>query len=173
MFVSRSFRSSGIFLRSCAKNASSDASSVVTENLTELGVKVGAYAQVERVFSLQSVKDFALICGDNNPIHTDPEYASKSRFKHPIVHGILVSSQFSMLLGSIIHGGIYVSQTLTFKAPVLVGEPFIARVEILNTRSTRSGIFAIFSTKVLLSDGTLAVDGEGKLLIPHGTPGFA
>lgn len=36
---------------------------------------VGAWAEVDHVFSQEAVNSFAAICGDDNPLHTDPEWA--------------------------------------------------------------------------------------------------
>ena len=73
-------------------------------------------------FSQHEVTEFAKITGDNNPIHLDPEYAAKTAFKKPIVHGMLGASIFSKVFGTI-HPGpgtLYLNQTLDFKQPLLV-----------------------------------------------------
>ena len=133
-------------------------------------LKVGDYAEVTHAFKQESVETFASICGDNNPLHTDPVFASKTMFKGPIVHGILVSSLFSTLFGRAIHGSVYVSQTLNFKKPVHVGAEVVARMEILEMEVRKSGTMLKCSTTVRLGGGgensTLAVEGEAKVLLP-------
>jgi acyl dehydratase len=143
--------------------------SKVTENLTTAGPNVGSYAEVERIFSQSTVNQFAAISGDNNPIHINPEYALTTRFKGTIVHGILVSSLFSMLLGSLIRGCIYVSQSLSFKRPVHVGATVVARIEVINAEKTKTGTLITCSTKAFLplNENQIVIVGEAKALVPY------
>lgn len=36
----------------------------------------------------EDIQNFGKIVGDTNPVHVDPEYAAKTRFKSPIAHGM-------------------------------------------------------------------------------------
>jgi hypothetical protein len=45
---------------------------------------------VQYSFSLEDQIDFAKLSGDYNPIHVDPVKARRTRFGHPVVHGIHV-----------------------------------------------------------------------------------
>ena len=109
---------------------------------------------------------FSNISGDNNPIHVDPEFASKTIFKGTIVHGIFTSSLFSILFGRSVPGSIYVSQDLHFKRPVHVGVPVKARIEVLASESKRKGDLVTCSTLCTLEDGGIAISGEAKVLLP-------
>ena len=82
--------------------------------------KIGSTAEVIHKFSQEDVIGFANLCGDDNPIHTDPEFAKSTMFKETIVHGIFVSSLFSTIFGKSITGSIYVSQDIKFKVGVLI-----------------------------------------------------
>lgn len=93
----------------------------IIETLSSTNFEIGSFAELSHTFEQSDVETFANICGDNNPLHINEEFASKSRFGGTIVHGILLSSLFSTLLGRTIPGSIYVSQTLSFKRPVRVG----------------------------------------------------
>jgi len=44
------------------------------------------------------IEKFALIVGDKNPVHTDPVFASKTRFKTPIAHGMFVMLFMNQLM---------------------------------------------------------------------------
>jgi acyl dehydratase len=134
--------------------------------LTEKSLGVGQHAQVTHTFTQAHVNAFAGLCGDNNPLHSDPEFAKTTMFGGTIVHGIFVSSLFSTLFGRSIVGSIYVSQNLSFKRPVHVGVPVVARMEIVNIEKRRKGALMTCTTTVALQDGEMAVVGEAKVLVP-------
>lgn len=151
----------------CRRYLSDSSSFNVTGTLlTESPICVGLNAQVTHAFSQEHVNQFSGLCGDNNPLHCDPEFAKTTMFKGTIVHGIFVSSLFSTLFGRSITGSVYVSQNLSFKRPVHVGVPVTARMEIINIEDRRLGRLMTCSTTVTLPDGTLAVAGEAKVLLP-------
>lgn len=57
-------------------------------------INIGDEATLSKVFTNADVKHFANISLDNNPVHLDYEYASKTMFKARIVQGILVKGLF-------------------------------------------------------------------------------
>lgn len=128
--------------------------------------KIGSYGEVVHCFSQEEVNLFATMCGDNNPLHNNPEFAKTTMFGGTIVHGIFVSSLFSTLFGRSIAGAVYMSQNLIFKKPVHVGKDVIARIEVLNVEPRKRNIVLTCSTTCRLTDGTLVVDGEAKVMIP-------
>ncbi len=140
---------------------------VVTGNFVNDGTHpIGSYSEVVHNFSQDEVNLFAKMCGDNNPLHNDPEFAKTTMFKGTIVHGIFVSSLFSTLFGRSIPGAIYVSQNLNFKKPVHVGKDVIARMEIVNAEPRKRNILLTCSTTCRLADGTVVIEGEAKVLVP-------
>jgi hypothetical protein len=50
-------------------------------------ISVGDQHEKKYCFNAQEISDFAKQVGDFNPIHHDVEFASKSRFKKPIICG--------------------------------------------------------------------------------------
>ena len=50
-------------------------------------------------FSIENMKSFAYLSGDYNPIHADVAFAKSKGFEFPLVHGLLLSSQISRLIG--------------------------------------------------------------------------
>ena len=88
----------------------------------------------EMTFSIsqEQVEAFARITGDNNPIHLDKEYAANTIFKKRIIHGFLAGSIFSRVFGTIFpgEGTIYLKQSLNFKAPMYVDQPYRAYFEV-------------------------------------------
>ena len=43
-------------------------------------LRVGDSAEMRKRFSMEEVKTFAALSGDDNPLHTDQEYASTTMF---------------------------------------------------------------------------------------------
>ena len=52
-------------------------------------IKTGDKYRHEVTYTQEGVIAFAEITGDKNPIHLDPEFAAKTPFGRPIVHGFL------------------------------------------------------------------------------------
>ena len=129
---------------------------------------IGAYAEIQHIFDQDDVCSFGGLCGDNNPIHIDPNFAANTIFEGTIVHGIFVSSLFSTLFGRTIAGSIYVSQDLNFRRPVHVGKSVTARVEIVEVQKRPKGLLITCSTECKLDEqeGKVAIDGTARVLVP-------
>lgn len=79
-------------------------------------------------FSQDEVTRFAEVTGDKNPVHTDADYAAKTMFKKPIMHGMLSASLFSKVFGTLFpgEGTIYLKQSLNFLKPMYVETDYVA-----------------------------------------------
>ncbi len=102
------------------------------------GIQTGQFTELRRKFSQEDINTFGSLIGDFNPVHFPSTHQSKNdesdRQQHdsveviqqqhdtrtPILHGILLSSLFSTIFGTLIPGCIYRSQTLKFHQPVYV-----------------------------------------------------
>ena len=129
-------------------------------------LKVGDSASITRSFLEQDVIDFALLTGDNNPVHLDEAYAAQTQFKHQIVHGMLVGSLFSTLLGAHLpgEGAIYMGQDLKFKVPVYLGMDVIATAEIIKIHESKP--IVTLKTTCVDKDGNMLVIGEAVAFVP-------
>ncbi|EFA84596.1 hypothetical protein PPL_01586 [Heterostelium album PN500] len=97
-----------------------------------LNINVGDVAQLTKRFGENEVRTFAELSGDFNPIHLNKEYAATTRFKKPIIHGILVSSMLSSAVATQLPGpgSIYIKQELNFLKPAYVGNEIRAEVKV-------------------------------------------
>jgi len=115
-------------------------------------------------FNQNNVNTFAEITGDNNPIHLDAEFASKTPFGKPIVHGFYSASVFSMVFGTKFpgEGTIYLYQDMKFLAPVFVDEPYTASFEVteVNTEKHRGTIKCLLINK----EQKVVIEGVAKLM---------
>ncbi|AZQ62340.1 MaoC family dehydratase [Flammeovirga pectinis] len=116
-------------------------------------------------FTQEQVNAFAELTGDTNPIHIDEEFASKTPFKKPIMHGFLSASIFSRVLGTEFpgNGSVYLSQTMNFLRPMFVDEEYQATFTVTDIDSKRKT--AIIKTEIIaLSNKKITVKGEAKLM---------
>jgi acyl dehydratase len=100
---------------------------------------VGQSAATTRSFHKEDVVLFARLSGDRNPLHLDPEAWVGTPFSGNLVHGALTASLFSQLMGMELPGpgAVYLNQTLTFQAPVYIGETVTARVTVTHVRTDK------------------------------------
>ena len=73
-------------------------------HLTFDEIRSGMVFKTSHTFSADDVLAFARLSGDFSPLHVDPEYASGSEFGAQVVHGMLLASLFSRLVGMKIPG---------------------------------------------------------------------
>ena len=120
-------------------------------------MKIGDKASLSKVFTEEMVVQYSKISMDTNPIHLDESYASSTIFGNRIVHGMLVASMFSALIGVELpgKGSIYLGQSLSFKAPVSIGDQVTASVEIVGIRDD----------KPIITLRTICINNEGQMLI--------
>lgn len=118
---------------------------------------IGQEAEASKCFTMEDVRQFAGLSGDNNPLHVDEKYAANGRFGRCVVHGILVSGLISGVLGTQLpgEGSIYLEQNLSFRRPVYVGDTVTARVRITE----------ILPEKKIITLETNVYDQEDKCVI--------
>jgi acyl dehydratase len=129
-------------------------------------IEVGQTATLKRVLTQEDVQTFADLSGDHNPIHLDPEFAANTMFKKPIVHGMLSASLISTALAMKLpgEGSIYMSQNLTFKLPVYVGEEVTVVLTITSVRTDKPIVNV--QTQVLNSRQKTVIEGEAVMYCP-------
>ena len=127
-------------------------------------LNIGEKASLTKQITESDVLRFAEVTGDRNPIHLDPEYASKTRFKERIAHGMLTASLISAVISTRLlgPGNIYVSQSLEFKAPVKLGDVIRAEVELIEKIPEKNRVR--LKTTCRNQDGTVVIDGEAIVL---------
>ncbi len=102
------------------------------ENRTFDELKIGDSASLSRTLTPEDIALFALVSGDINPAHRDPDYAREDMFHHIIVHGMWTGGLISAVLGTKLPGpgAIYLDQSLSFRAPVTPGDTITASVTV-------------------------------------------
>ncbi|KAF6198066.1 hypothetical protein GE061_007812 [Apolygus lucorum] len=122
--------------------------SLSTESQTEQSVVI------ERLVTREDVESFARLSGDTNPIHLTGK---------AIVHGALLNSFLSGVIGTKLPGPgtILVSQTFKFPHPCHIGDTIIIQVSITDVRKISVCQYHI-SRK---SDNQCLMEGEAKVIV--------
>lgn len=124
---------------------------------------VGQSASLSKSFSDTDINTFAGLSLDCNPIHLNEEYASKSLFKHRIVHGFLTGSLISAVIGAKMPGpgSIYLHQEMNFRKPAYLNEVITAVVTITDVNYEKSVIH--LDTKCLNYKNDIIIDGNAVI----------
>ena len=90
---------------------------------------------------------FAGISGDMNPLHTNAEYAARTRFGQRIAHGAILQAYISNVIGNQLpgDGAIYLSSSVRFQKPSLIGDTVRTTCTIKHIRQDKA-IFTLECT---------------------------
>lgn len=134
-------------------------------NLRIEDIAIGDLFEIDRTFSPEDVDNFAALSGDFSPLHVDAGYASGTEFGERVVHGILLASLFSNLVGMKIPGkqALYLAQDLAFRKPVFINEALTVRAKVTARNLATSTI--VLATEIRNSAGKVVVSGSAKVRI--------
>ena len=112
------------------------------KKITYESIKIGDQATESKVITEEDIIGFSNITGDKNPLHLDEDYAEKTRFGKRIAHGLLVASQISSVLANKLPGpgSVYLSQKLSFRRPVYIGDEITTIVKVLEKKDDKNHI---------------------------------
>lgn len=82
----------------------------------------GRQSTIIRIFSQADFDAFALLSGDNNPIHTDPVFSAGTRFGRTVAHGLLLCSVLRGQIDQLLPGAQLSEVAVMFPAPTYAGE---------------------------------------------------
>jgi acyl dehydratase len=139
---------------------------IFIENRTYDEIKVGDSATLTRTLRPEDIQLFAIMSGDVNPAHVDPEYAHSSLFQEVIAHGMWGGALISTVLGTEFPGPgtIYIGQTLKFSRPVKVGDTITVKVTCKEKFDRNKHI--VFECLCTNQDGLKVIAGEAEVLAP-------
>lgn len=128
-------------------------------------LSVGMEASYQRAVTEADIIGFAEITGDKNPVHLDAAYAAGTMFKERIAHGMLSAGYISAVFGTRLPGpgAIYVSQSMSFRGPVKIGDTVTATVKLKELVAGKRR--AVFDCTCSVG-GKSVLEGEAVLMVP-------
>ena len=136
------------------------------ENRTFDEIKVGDSASLQRTLGAKDIQLFAVMSGDVNPAHMDPEYAASSMFHEVIAHGMWGGALISTVLGTIYPGPgtVYIDQTLHFSRPVTIGDTVTVTVTVKEKFERTRHV--ILDCVCVNQEGRTVIRGTAEVLAP-------
>ncbi len=139
----------------------------LVQNRTFDELRVGDSAELSCVLTQRDIGLFAVVSGDVNPAHLDPEFAERSRFHGVIGHGMWGGALISAVLGTRLPGPgtIYLGQELRFKRPVRPGDAITARVTVRELHADKG--IAVLDCECVNQFGETVISGSAEVLAPR------
>ena len=130
-------------------------------------IRPGDAAVFCRSLTERDVEAFASLCGDYNPLHMDSGYARQTHLGRRVVHGMLVASYVSTLIGMRLPGAgsLWVQQSFRWRTPVFIGDTLDITLRVTH-KSEGSRILSIEVT-AMNQNGKIVMDGEGTVSLPE------
>ena len=136
------------------------------QNRTYDEIQVGDSATLVRTLRAEDIQLFAIMSGDVNPAHVDPEYARSSMFREVIAHGMWGGALISTVLGTQFPGPgtIYIDQTLHFSRPVALGDTIT--VTLTCQKKFDHNHHIVFDCLCTNQEGLKVIGGTAEVLAP-------
>jgi 3-hydroxybutyryl-CoA dehydratase len=129
-------------------------------------IKIGERATASKTITEADIIAFAELSGDFNLIHVDEEFAKRTRWRGRIAHGMLVAGLVTQTLSDLGgEGAVHVSQEVSFRAPVRIGDTVIVTSEVTGKIEEKRRL--VIASTWTNQDGETVVIGKGELLLPR------
>jgi phosphate acetyltransferase len=136
------------------------------ENRTFDELRIGETASLARTLTHKDIELFAVMSGDVNPAHVDPEFAKSDMFHKVIAHGMWGGALISTVLGTELPGPgtIYLGQTLRFKKPVGLGDTVTVTVKVAQKSAEHHRV--TFDCAATNQRGETVIEGVAEVIAP-------
>ena len=128
-------------------------------------IELGMQKSFKVDISEDMLDDFTKLSGDDNPLHTNEEYASSTSFKKRVCSGMFLSSFFSRLVGMYLPGkhALHISQSLNFVNPCFIGETITVEGKVID-KSPATKIIKL-ETTITNESGKRIIDGKAQVIV--------
>jgi|TARA_Y100000031_G_scaffold97058_1_gene106484 acyl dehydratase len=129
-----------------------------------LDLSVGQTATRDLTVTPESVRSFAELTGDYNPLHFDEAFASGTRFKGLIAQGGIATGLLHALMAMDMPGpgSVFMRQNWSFPRPVYIGDTITA-IGTVKSFNRRRGI-ATMEFRVTNQNGQDVLTGEATVM---------
>lgn len=126
-------------------------------------IEVGHESLLEHLITSTDVDVFAKLTGDFNPVHLDRDFALRTPFGKPIVHGMLTAAFISTMIGMLIPGpgALWLSQTIEFINPGFVGDKI--KVKAVVKRKSLATRLLVLDIVIENQNGLQLIKGESTV----------
>ncbi|MFL2597105.1 MAG: SDR family oxidoreductase [Flavobacteriaceae bacterium] len=126
---------------------------------------IGLKKELKHTITLDDLEKFVELTGDDNRLHVDKDFASKTKFKHPVVHGMLGASFISTIIGTKLpgDGALWFSQNMEFILPVRIDDTITVRAEVIKMEDKDKIVH--ISTEIFNQKKQIVVRGVAKVKI--------
>lgn len=131
------------------------------------GLQTGSTYSFSGAISEEMVEDFARLSGDYNPVHMDEEFCRQHKLGHRIVHGMLVLSMVSKMIGMCLPGpgSVWLSQSFDFIRPARIGDQLTVTGRVLDIKNSGGLGNEIITMSILIHNDANAVIARGKVIV--------
>ena len=129
-------------------------------------IVIGQSATQTRTLTVEDIRAFAIVSGDVNPAHLDPDYAAHSLFHGVIAHGMWGGALISTVLGTQLPGPgtIYLAQDLHFVKPIRIGDTLTISVVVINKDDIKKTVS--LDCVIINQLGVQVVFGKAQVIAP-------
>jgi 3-oxoacyl-[acyl-carrier protein] reductase len=128
-------------------------------------IEIGDKASLIHEISEADISKFVDLTGDDNKLHINKEFASRTEFRKPVVHGMLGASFISTLIGTKLpgDGALWFSQTLEFLRPVRIGDVIKVEAEVIAKNDKLNSIE--LRINIINQNGQIVTTGLSKVKV--------
>jgi acyl dehydratase len=128
--------------------------------MSALQLNVGQKATRSITLTAEHVRIYSELTGDRNPLHNDPAFTARTRFKELIVQGGLTTGLLHALVAMDLPGPgtVFLEQRWRFTGPVYIGDTITAEAEVKKVHETKP--VANLAIRITRQTGEVVLDGE-------------
>ena len=128
--------------------------------MSALQLNVGQKATRSITLTAEHVRIYSDLTGDRNPLHNDPAFTARTRFKELIVQGGLTTGLLHALVAMDLPGPgtVFLEQHWRFTGPVYIGDTITAEAEVKKVHETKP--VANLAIRITRQTGDTVLEGE-------------
>lgn len=133
-------------------------------------INIGDKETLSHTITKDDMNKFVQLTGDDNKLHVDEQFAGKTQFKKPVVHGMLGASFISTIIGTKLpgDGALWFSQTLEFLLPVRIGDQLSVQAEVIK-KNDKEQIIEL-KTEIFNQNRQIVTKGIAKVKVIETEP---